>query len=172
MLCPSGTGLIRGFVVAAVLVFTAALPAMASSAGALDEFGWLAGYWTNASEDGSSTIEELWLPPAAGRLMVGVHRDVRNNERVFFEYLRIETRSDGVYYVSKPSNQDEAAFRLVAHAPGERAVFENPEHDFPQRIIYTLDGDVLTATISGTIGGEEKSSTWTFNGTTFDRETP
>ena len=41
-------------------------------------------------------------------------------------------------------------------------VFENPEHDYPQRILYLRDGDELTARIEGTAGGVEKSSEWTW----------
>jgi hypothetical protein len=156
--------------VAIVITLVVALSARDSD-DTLGDLAWMAGYWTSSDTEGKWTIEELWLPPAAGRLMVGAHRDVRNNRRVFFEYLRIEARGDGVYYVSKPSNQDEAAFRLTEHSPGVRAVFENLEHDFPQRITYTLDGDVLTASISGTIEGKEKSSAWTFHRTPFDKET-
>ena len=152
-----------------ILVMLLSAPARAGDA-TIDDLAWMAGYWTLHSDDGSRFAEELWLAPAAGWLMVGVHRDTRNNERAFFEYLRIETRSDGVFYVSKPSNQEEAAFRLIEHTPGARAVFENAEHDFPQRIIYERSGDTLTASISGTIDGKERSSSWSFTRTQFDKE--
>lgn len=39
------------------------------------------------------------------------------------------------------------------------AVFENPNHDFPQRIIYRLvTVDSLVARIEGRIDGKERSS--------------
>jgi hypothetical protein len=41
--------------------------------------------------------------------------------------------------------------------------FGNPENDFPQRIEYALTGETLTATISGSVGGEEKTQSWTFS---------
>jgi hypothetical protein len=153
-----------------LLVLCVAHPALAGDA-TVDGLEWLAGYWTITGEDGAIAVEELWLS-VAGQVMVGVHRDARNPERVFFEYLRIEARDGGVYYGSKPSNQPEAVFRLTEHEPGARALFENPDHDFPQRIAYTLDGGVLTVTISGIVGAEERSSRWTFTRTAFDKETP
>ena len=44
-----------------------------------------------------------------------------------------------------------------------RVVFENPEHDFPQRILYWLDDDdMLHARIEGTEGGETHSMEWRY----------
>ena len=41
------------------------------------------------------------------------------------------------------------------------AVFDKPDHDFPQRITYTLDGEQLHVSI-GTIDGTKKVAwTWT-----------
>jgi len=42
-------------------------------------------------------------------------------------------------------------------------VFENPEHDFPQRILYRLDGGMLHARIEGVVDGEPLSSEWTWS---------
>ena len=41
-----------------------------------------------------------------------------------------------------------------------RVVFENPTHDFPQRIIYWKDGADLRARIEGTQNGKEGSQEW------------
>lgn len=51
--------------------------------------------------------------------------------------------------------QSAASFPLV-RLSGQEAVFENPQHDFPQRVIYRRDGDRLTGRIEGRIGGEAK----------------
>ena len=49
--------------------------------------------------------------------------------------------------------QAEAAFKLI-RASATEVVFENPQHDFPQRISYALkDGGKLTAAIEGTKNG-------------------
>ena len=49
-----------------------------------------------------------------------------------------------------------------------RAVFENPEHDFPTKIVYERDGDMLTAIVSGLIDGEERSSGWQWKRSSVD----
>jgi len=151
------------------LALTAALatPVLGETPVAVDDLSWMAGYWTGADDP---RYEELWLAPAGG-VMVGIGRDARREGRVSFEYLRIEPRADGAYYVAKPSNQPEAAFRLASAGPGPRAVFENPAHDFPQRISYALEGDVLTATVSGIVDGKERSSTFVMKRTPFGKET-
>ncbi len=45
---------------------------------------------------------------------------------------------------------------------GRRAVFENAENDFPQRVIYSRDGDVLTGRIEGTIDGQPQAMEWVY----------
>jgi hypothetical protein len=47
-------------------------------------------------------------------------------------------------------------------ASGTRVVFENPDHDFPQRIIYERNGDVLNARIEGRMGEREQAMTWSY----------
>jgi hypothetical protein len=59
---------------------------------------------------------------------------------------------DDLSFLAQPRGAEGAtAFRLVRSAPGE-AVFENPAHDFPQRIIYRRTGDRLTGRIEGADG--------------------
>jgi hypothetical protein len=45
----------------------------------------------------------------------------------------------------------------------QKVVFENLEHDFPQRIIYSRSGDTLTARIEDESG--EKSMEWVWTKT-------
>ncbi|MDH3196912.1 MAG: DUF6265 family protein [Candidatus Krumholzibacteria bacterium] len=124
----------------------------------LQDLSWLTGYW--ARERNDTRIEECWLEPLGG-VMVGVHRDLRDTGGVFYEFLRIEERADGIYYVAKPSNQGEAAFRLVALEAGRKAVFENKAHDFPQRIVYLLESDgKLRATIEGVDDDQDIVEVW------------
>jgi hypothetical protein len=73
---------------------------------------------------------------------------------VDYEFLRIVLDTYGIYYVEKTSgNKDETRFNLVRSSAGE-IVFENPAHDFPQRILYKLIGNSLTARIEGTSNGK------------------
>jgi len=128
-------------------------------AATLEQLAWLAGHWQGGT-DGRVT-EELWLPPAGG-LMLGLNRDVGPDGTAFFEYLRIEQTAEGIYYVASPRGGKTTRFRLVTTGDG-RALFENPDHDFPQRITYRLTGpDTLDVTISGETEGEAKAIGWTW----------
>jgi hypothetical protein len=96
--------------------------------------------------------------------MLGLHRDVRPSSATFFEYLRIQRTDDGIFFVASPNGVPGTAFRLV-EASGQRVTFANPEHDYPQRIIYWREGDVLHARIEGNDKGRERSSQWSWRRT-------
>ncbi len=129
-----------------------------ASAAILLALAWIAGHWVG--EYKGASMVEVWLPPAGG-MMLGMHRDVRPGKDAFFEYLRIEVAGDTVVYQASPQGAAPTPFRLV-ESEGRRAVFANPDHDFPQRIIYRMDGDRLKARIEGDQGGETRSSEWSF----------
>lgn len=126
--------------VPALLLALAVLAAAPSAAPAteLSDLSWLVGAWESRSEDGSST--EIWSPPEGG-IMLGLHRDVRTGGRTGFEYLRIAEDDEGIVYWASPRGRCPATpFRLVETGP-RRAVFANPDHDFPKRLVYWTDAD-------------------------------
>jgi hypothetical protein len=110
--------------------------------------------------DGGRT-EEHWTQPAGGT-MLGVGRTVKQGRTLFFEFLRLEEREDGVYYVALIQGQPEVGFKLV-RCEGEDAVFENLEHDYPQRILYRKNADgSLTARIEGPRDGKIVGEDFTY----------
>ena len=122
----------------------------------IEELAWMEGRWAVCSQ--GTEMEEIWTAPKGG-IMLGLHRDVQTGKPAFFEYLRIEDRDGGLVYVASPRGAGSTAFGLVS-AHDELVVFENLEHDFPQRIIYIRDGDRLTARVEGLVDGEVRSSVW------------
>lgn len=125
----------------------AELPSMAS----LD---WLSGCW--ASDGGEPGSGEFWTP-LAGDTLFGISRTVRDGRTAAHEFVQIRPLPEGgIAYIALPSGQAQAAFRLVS-VNGREAVFENPDHDFPQRVGYRLeDGGRLAAWIEGTRDGETR----------------
>jgi hypothetical protein len=110
--------------------------------GDLSALQWLAGCWTPDDRDAGSV--EQWTSPAGGT-MLGMNRIVSGGRSVAFEYMRIEVNKDNmVEFIASPSGQETARFKMVSMNENE-VVFENPEHDFPTRIIYRLlsDGSLL-----------------------------
>jgi hypothetical protein len=122
----------------------------------LNQFAWIAGGWAG-TQDGVE-MEEFWTPPK-GTSMLGLHRDVVGDKTVSFEFLRIEKTAEDLVYIAQPQGRPPTRFRLVESSQN-RAVFENRMHDFPQRIIYWLEGDTLHARIEGEQKGRQRSMEW------------
>jgi len=133
---------------AAGFAFAADAPAPpASPAIALDQFAWLAGNWTLT--EGQMQTEEIWTTPSAN-LMLGMSRTLKGGKTIAFEFISLQKRDDGVYYVAQPGGKPPVDFRLASYIGGE-AVFVNPGHaDHLQRIVYRRNTDgSLTARIEG-----------------------
>lgn len=127
--------------------------------GPLAELAWMTGHWI--SDGDGMYMEEYWLAPRGG-LMMGLHRDVPAKGGAFFEYLRIEHAAGETIYHASPQGRPATPFKLI-RSEGIRAVFENKAHDFPQRILYWLDGNGrLHARIEGEEKGVAKSMDWVY----------
>ena len=138
-----------------VLLIGLAPAAVSHAKDDVDQLDWLGGCWS--MESGSRTISEQWMRPSGG-MVIGMSRTVSNGQTVAYEFLTISNKAEGgVELVARPSGQPEAAFTMMPGSNGE-ATFENPTHDFPQRIIYRATGrDTLYARIEGTLGGKERA---------------
>lgn len=145
-----------------LLLLFLALTTASIQAQTLTDLDWMSGYWTS-SENGT-TMEELWTP-ASGGMMLGLHRDVFGNGRSSFENIRIVQTAEGIVYLASPGGKPATPFTLK-EVSAQKAVFENLEHDFPQRIIYSKEGNNLTARIEDETG--EKGMQWTWIKTDFN----
>lgn len=119
----------------------------------ITDVAWIAGDWQTAA-GGRRQTEEHWTKPA-GASMMGMSRTVAADKTVEFEYLRIEQRADGVYYVAHPQGRCPGTDFKLTRASATEAVFENPQHDFPKRIIYRKSADdSLTASVDAGEGSK------------------
>ena len=125
----------------------------------VSELSWLSGHWRTPS-NGKSQVEEHWTEPA-GASMIGMGRTVQGERTTEFEFLRIDQRADGIYYVATLNGRCPATdFKLVQLTESE-VIFANPQHDFPKRIIYKRAGpDTVTASIDGGEGTHQTSLTY------------
>ena len=120
------------------------------------DLAFMTGSWTLTR--GDSVVEEHWTAPRGGTLF-GVGRTLRGERTPAFEFLRIEARADGIYYVASPSGRPATPFKLRQFSK-DRVVFENLAHDFPQRITYWREGERLCAEVSGTSKGKPSTERW------------
>jgi Domain of unknown function (DUF6265) len=126
--------------------------AVSSGPPTIKDVAWIAGCW-DSTRNGRH-VAEHWMPPEGGTMM-GVSRTTSGDKTTEWEFLIIRQGAQGLDYVAKPSRQPEATF-TAARASATEVVFENPAHDFPKRIIYKRDGDSLTASIEGTMNGQNR----------------
>ena len=84
--------------------------------------------------------------------MLAVSRTVSKGKLAAFEYLRVVERDGGLVYIAQPNGNPPTEF-VLTELNASRAVFENPRHDSPQRIVYELSGDSLSASIGFMKGG-------------------
>lgn len=109
-----------------------------------EKLEWMVGTW--ARMEGGKTTLERWMPHA-GTTMIGVSHTFDSKRTYFFEFIRIATHGGRIAYIVQPGGDPPTLFRAVKVTEDE-AVFENPDHDHPQRIHYARTGDGMTATIS------------------------
>lgn len=119
----------------------------------LSDLAWIAGCWNGG--DDKLAFDEQWMRPSGG-MMLGMGRTIAHGKVVDHEFIRLHEQENGdIFYTAHPSGQSEASFKLTT-CEKNLAVFENPEHDFPQRIIYRLNADgSLAARIEGKKDGKE-----------------
>lgn len=125
------------------------------------DLGWMSGYWLSC--EGGREVAETWSVPRLD-LMAGTSITVRNG-RAGWELSRIAPTGAGpdapLAYFAHPEGQEPAIFPVIESGPN-RVVFQQAAHDFPQRVIYERDGDLLNARIEGEINGEARAIRWQF----------
>jgi|SRR5215203_3061871 len=113
----------------------------------ISQVAWLQGTWIGAA--GPTTVEERWTPPAGGSMM-SIGRTLRNGALIAFEFVCIVERGGGLVYTAMPNGRQPATDFTMTRIEGTSITFENPAHDFPKMIRYTLKPDgTLEAVVSG-----------------------
>jgi hypothetical protein len=119
----------------------------------VDRVGWLQGCWRLTRAE--STIEEQWMAPRGGTIL-GMGRSVRGGKTSEYELVLVREQDGRLAYEAHPSGQPSATFLSIT-ASESTVVFENAQHDFPQRVGYRRDGaDGLHAWIEGQVNGQSR----------------
>ena len=113
--------------------------------------GWMAGTWM--MEDGAEWSDELWTD-ARGGIMLGVARTGFGSQLQSWETTQIKVKPDGsVSFFAQPSGKPASEFPMVLRSE-ESVEFANANHDYPQRIRYWRQGQLLMAEISKIDGSD------------------
>ncbi len=129
-----------------------ALPAAASAQSTQShQLAWLQGCWAMVNQ--GRAIEEQWMAPR-GRTMLGTSRTVQGADLVGYEFMMIHDQGDHLAFEVHPSGKPPVVF-TASTVTDSSVVFENTQHDFPQKIGYRRDGDnAVVAWIEGSRDGE------------------
>jgi peroxiredoxin len=124
----------------------------------LKDLNWLVGQWQGQVNE--TTYYENWIQSRQDTLEGSASMVDLSGKTIFSEKLRIEKVGSHIVYIASVNNQPPVSFTLIG-VTGEtnrpRWVFENREHDFPQRIIYIREApDSLTAAVEGFQNGKEE----------------
>jgi hypothetical protein len=137
---------------AAFTTASAVTPPVGAQSG-ITAVGWMQGCWESATPQ--RIVEEQWTAPRAGS-MLGVGRTVRGERLVEYEFVLLREQDGKLAYEAHPSGQPSAVF-TSSTVSDTIVVFENPQHDFPQRVGYRKDGaDAIVAWVDGTENGKER----------------
>ena len=125
-------------------VWVLVLTLMVQSASAQQkEFGWLVGTW---QETGKSNFE-VWAL-SDNELRAESYELRPDGSKKVSERIRlIRKGSDFLYVPDVPHNKGPVEFKITSF-DASGFVAENPEHDFPKKITYQIDGMKMQATIS------------------------
>lgn len=137
------------FAIIALLVFFVACKKEENRFDKLEKTNWLLHIWENNTSDG--VFSEKWIQKNDSTFY-GESYFIANQDTLFAETLQMIQRDTNVVLIITVPNQNEekpVTFNLTSVTEKE-FVFENPTHDFPKMIRYTLvNQDSIYAEISG-----------------------
>ena len=124
---------------------------------------WIIGSWEQKTDKGILT--ESWQRQNDS-VFVGSCYFINESDTLHRETILLEQRADSITYSAnvKGQNNDKAVpFRLTT-ANTNSLVFENPAHDYPQKIVYQKSkSNGLLVTISGILHGKKSVEKYNFS---------
>lgn len=124
---------------------------------------WIEGDWENISD--SSGFYESWIK-INDSIFRGEAFVIAGGETVFSEKISIERKGNDIFYLANVSDQNDGTtvpFKLVSFSE-TGLVFENKEHDFPNKITYKkISENSIEAKIEGTSNGKTRTEYFPFD---------
>ncbi|MEL6686698.1 MAG: DUF6265 family protein [Pseudomonadota bacterium] len=145
----------RRSLTASVLTALAFIPVLSVASDTSAPYvSWLGGCWL--SESGKAL--EVW-DMATPDYAFGYHTMTHEEDIVFFEQMRISPVDGKTTFFAYPNGVGPSPFPAVKWSE-DSITFANEAHDYPQKITYRMDGELLKATISKMDGSQPNG--WTF----------
>jgi hypothetical protein len=105
----------------------------------------------------NAKIFEHWYSAGDSALYGSSYRVTADGDSILLEHLEIKYIHDTLCYIPTvlDQNHNEPVIFKLTSLSNQSAVFENPTHDFPQRIeYYFLNKNEMKTTVSGSFQGQ------------------
>lgn len=140
-----------------ILIFVSCKESNSNEKDKIKTARWILGNWENNSADGN--LSETWKKINDSTFQAQSYF-IKEKDTLHFETITLKQKGEELTYNAavKGQNDDKpVAFKLTT-ATEKQLIFENPKHDYPQKISYTLiTPDSLVAKISGIQQGKPSS---------------
>ena len=121
---------------------------------------WLIGTWETKTDGGD--LIEIWSKTNDSTYTGGSYF-IKSKDTLHHESIVMSQKGEEVFYVPtvKGQNNDQPVSFKMTKQTADEMVFENPKHDYPQKIIYKqIAKDSMVATISGIQQGKPSSDSY------------
>jgi len=118
---------------------------------------WLIGKWENNSAIGN--LSETWTK-VNDSIYEGESFFIKGKDTLHFEKIQMKQKGEDLFYIAtiKGQNKDKAVTFKHNDTIKKQLIFENPKHDFPQKISYSqITKDSIIIQISGIQQGKASS---------------
>jgi hypothetical protein len=109
---------------------------------------WLEGNWKRINSKAGESGLESWTKVSSTELK-GRGITLHGSDTAFVEKLRIIVQDGSLYYIAEVPENKKSVYFLLTEIKPNSFTCQNPAHDFPKKIAYSLKDTKLTATISG-----------------------
>ncbi|MBL7874358.1 MAG: hypothetical protein JNL53_01765 [Cyclobacteriaceae bacterium] len=122
--------------------------AQSGSSADISQLSWLEGTWNRTNVKPGRTVHERWIKTASGDWQ-GWGVSMRGADTTFVEKLKILSKENSLYYVADVPGNPELTYFKFTELTTTGFVCEDPTHDFPKKISYQINGNILKAVVSG-----------------------
>jgi hypothetical protein len=130
----------------------------------LQKSKWLLGEWEK--KDCLGTLKEIWTTQDDSTYAGQSYYFQNEKDTLHNEQIELVQEGENLIYkaIVKGENNDEAVPFQLTKDEDSLLVFENPKHDYPQKIEYKLQKNgSIVATISGKQRGKVSSESYPMN---------
>ena len=148
-------------ILAVVVVFISCQNKSEKKFDELEKMSWLVGEWENKMPEG--VLTETWSK-SNDSTFIGKTLFINEKDTLHSEDIVLTQKGETLLYIPtvKGQNDDKPIeFKMMESKIENEFAFENPKHDYPQKIVYKKVNETnLVATISGKQQGKSSSESY------------